>query len=172
MPGVENYDEDLNEFYWTPDTLIYLEHSLKAISEWEAKYHKPFMTNDDKTFEEILDYIKCMCLDESYIDVLDRLTNENQQQIVDYIQDSRTATWFEPSNNQSREIITSELVYYWMISLQIPFECEDWHINRLLTLIRVCGIKNSPDKKMPMNEVRSRNAMLNAERRRKYNTKG
>ena len=172
MPGAESYNEELNEFSYAPDTLIYLEHSLKSISEWEAKYHKPFMSNDPKDVDEIMYYIQCMCLDESYKEILDRLTSDNYTTINEYISDSQTATWFDDTGKRSSEIVTSELVYYWMISFQIPIECENWHINRLLTLIRVCSVKNAPEKEIPKNELMARNSRLNAERRRKYNTKG
>ena len=151
-----------------------LEHSLVSLSKWESKWCKPFLSKDEKTVEETLDYIKCMTLDQNVdSNVYFCLTEENIKQINDYISAPMTATTF--SNNKkgaSREQITSELVYYWMIALNIPFECQKWHLNRLLTLIRVCEIKSQPPKKMSRSELASRNAALNEERKRKLNTTG
>lgn len=175
VPETEQYDAINNEFINTKRTVLKLEHSLLSISKWEAKWHKPFLSDKDKTVEEILDYIECMTMS-SDIDpsVYHCLTNENIEDVNNYISDPMTATWFrnDPNSSKNREVITSELIYYWMIALNIPFECQKWHLNRLLTLVRVCNEKNKPPKKQSQREIMSRNAELNAIRRKQLNTKG
>ena len=175
IPAFELWDEEKQEFYSCKETVLRLEHSLVSLSKWESKWHKPFLSKGAKTEEETIDYIKCMTLTQNTDPIVFKfITNENINKISKYIEDPMTATTF--SNNQnnksSREIITSELIYYWMIALNIPFECQKWHLNRLLTLINVCNIKNQPPKKMSKKELMSRNAALNAARRQQLNTKG
>ncbi len=175
VPGLELYDETKNEFINYKDQILQLEHSLVSISKWEAKWHKPFLSDEDKTLEEIIDYIKCMTITQNVkSDVYDRLTSDNIQTINDYIQDSMTATTFSDDKKKTgkKEIVTSEVIYYWMVTYNIPMECQKWHLNRLLTLVKVCTIKNSPPKKMSNSEIISRNKALNAARRKKLNTKG
>lgn len=174
----EEFDESNNEFVYThvgePQTLQ-LEHSLVSLSKWESKWCKPFLSRQEKTDEELLDYIKCMTLTQNIDpDVYNRLTNSNVEQINRYIDSPMTATTFskEAVKGGGREIVTSELIYYWMIALNIPFECQQWHLNRLLTLVKVCNIKNSPPKKMSKRDTASRYAQLNAARRRQLNTRG
>lgn len=153
---------------------IQLEHSLVSISKWESIHHKPFLGREEKTDAEIISYICCMSPDDSLdIRTVLSLSNDNVEQIVAYIEDSMTATTFyEPNARPSREIITSEIIYYWMVTLNIPFECQHWHLNRLLTLIKVISMKNEPEKKMSQAELNARNRALNEERRRRLNTKG
>lgn len=175
VPGLELYDESKNEFINYKDQILQLEHSLVSISKWEAKWHKPFLSDEDKTLEEIIDYIKCMTITQNVkSDVYDRLTSDNIQTINDYIQDPMTATTFSDDKKKTgkKEIVTSEVIYYWMVTYNIPMECQKWHLNRLLTLVKVCTIKNSPPKKMSNSEIISRNKALNAARRKKMNTKG
>ena len=175
IPAIEYYDEITEEFVmFDPKSIhVSLEHSLVAISKWEAKYHKPFLSNEEKTPEETLEYICMMDSSESLtISDLRRLPSKMMQKIQDYIQDPMTATTFSNTHQSGREILTSEVIYYNMIAAQIPFECQHWHLNRLLTLLRVCAIKNSPQKKMSKNEIYARNRALNAQRRAKMNTKG
>lgn len=175
IPATEYYDEKTSSFDSTKERTISLEHSLISISKWEAKWHKPFLTNNNKTSEEIVDYIKCMTITQNVDPLVYRvLTADNFKQIEKYIDDPMTATWFNERETKSRnkEIITSEIIYYWMISFNIPFECQKWHINRLLTLIRVCNIKNQPPKKMSKNELMNRNRALNNARRNALHTKG
>ena len=175
IPIPEGWDEVKEEFVPAEVKTLSLEHSLVSLSKWESKWNKPFLGKDEKTFEETLDYIKCMTLTKN-VDpsVYEHLTSENLKQIDEYIGAKMTATTFsqEPGGKKNSEIITSELIYYWMIALQIPFECQKWHLNRLLTLIRVCNIKNQPPKKMSRREIMSRNAALNAARRKQFNTTG
>ena len=172
----EGWDEVKEEFVSAEEQILELEHSLVSLSKWESKWCKPFLSSSDKTDEEILDYIKCMTLTQNVNDdVYSRLTIDNFRQINDYINAPMTATTFSEDKNgkRSREIITSELIYYWMIALQIPVEeCQHWHLNRLITLVRVCNIKNAPPKKMSKRDVMSRNASLNAARRKQLNTRG
>lgn len=176
VPGQEEWDESKEEFVTTKkEQTLQLEHSLISLSKWESKWKKPFLTKNDKTYEETLDYIKCMTLNQNVDpEVYERLTNENIREINAYISDPMTATFFSDDKNgkTSREIVTSELIYYWMISLNIPDRFEKWHLNRLLTLIKVCNVKNQPPKKRSRREILSRNAALNAERRKRLNTKG
>lgn len=175
IPAREWFDEKTQEFGRTKECNLQLEHSLVSLSKWESKWHKPFLVDSDKTFEETLDYIKCMTITQN-VDpsVYNFLTADNIKEINEYISNPMTATTISRMEGQggSREIITSELIYYWMVALNIPFECQKWHINRLITLIRVCEIKNQPGKKMGTNEIMRRNAALNAARRQKHNTRG
>lgn len=175
IPAMELWDENTQEFVYGKEQTLQLEHSLVSLSKWESKWHKAFLTNVEKTVEETLDYIKCMTLTQNVKpEVYNRLTQENIIQVNEYIQAPMTATVFSEDKNgkRSREVVTSELIYYWMIALNIPFECQKWHLNRLLTLIRVCNIKNEPPKKRSKRDIMSRNAALNAARRQQYNTKG
>lgn len=174
----EVWNEEREEFEYNVVDKEYpltLEHSLLSISKWESKWHKSFFLKKDKTAEETLHYIKCMTLNKNFPEELyARLTPENIKEIDKYINDPMTATTFSNHLNKSpsRQIITSELVYYWMVSFNIPFECEKWHIARLLTLIRVCEAKNTPPKKMSQKERIAHYAAINAANRKKYNTKG
>lgn len=176
IPSRELWDESTNEFVITKEQTLQLEHSLISISKWESKWKKAFLTKQEKTHEETIDYIKCMTLNQNVDpNVYNYLTNENIRQINSYIDAPMTATYFSEekgSRGGRGEQITSELIYYWMIALQIPFECQKWHLNRLLTLVRVCNIKNQPPKKRSRREIMSRNAALNAARRKQLNTKG
>lgn len=151
-----------------------LEHSLISISKWESKWHVPFISSE-KNEEQTIDYIRCMTVNQGIpSNAYEHLSLKNVQDISSYINDPMTATTVNGLNsrNRTREIVTSELIYYWMIALQIPFECEKWHLNRLLQLIAVCNAKNTPGKKMSKNEIIARNKALNEARKKKYNTKG
>lgn len=173
IPPIEMFNEKTNEFVYSKETKISLEHSLVSLSKWESRWNKPFLSKDNKTLEETIDYIRCMTITQNVdSDVYFRLTDDNINTINKYIESPMTATTFSDNGRNSREIITSELIYYWMISLNIPMECQRWHLNRLLTLIRVCNIKNTPPKKMSRREIMDRNAALNAARRKKYNSTG
>ena len=176
VPPIEKWDEQKEEFVVVEKAQqLCMEHSLVSLSKWESKWCKPFLSTKDKSTEEILDYIKCMTINRDPNDrVFDRLSRANVEQITDYIKAPMTATRFSQDRNAktNKEVITSELIYYWMVALNIPFECQKWHINRLLTLIRVCNIKNQPPKKMSKRDIMSRNAALNAARRQQLNTRG
>lgn len=175
IPAVEQWDELNEEFVYSKEQTLKLEHSLVSLSKWESKWCKPFLSKEEKTKEELIDYVRCMTLTQNVDENIYRfLTNENINKINEYIQAPMTATWFseDKQSQRNREQITSELIYYWMIALNIPSEYQKWHLNRLLTLIRVCNIKNQPAKKMSRKEIASRNAALNAARRKQLNTKG
>lgn len=172
----EGWDEVKQEFVEPKTQTLQLEHSLISLSKWESKWHKPFYSTKEMTNEEVLDYVKCMTLNKNVdSDVYNHLTRENVKMVMDYIGDPMTATTFgkESKGANNREIVTSELIYYWMIASNIPFDpCQKWHLNRLITLIRVCGIKNTPPKKRSKRDIMSRNAALNAARRQQMNSKG
>lgn len=174
VPETEFYDEINEEFVIYKAQVLQLEHSLVSISKWEAKWNKPFLNDKDKTFEELIDYVKCMTITQNVKpDIYKRLTQDNVSEINNYIESPMTATTFSDRNQSSnREIITSEIIYYWMVTFNIPFECQKWHLNRLLTLIKVCNLKSNPPKKMGRQEVMQRNKQLNAARKAKLNTKG
>lgn len=175
IPATEMFNEETQEFIQFKEQKLQLEHSLVSLSKWEAKWCKPFLSKEEKTLEETVDYIKCMTITQNVDQsVYSRLTNPNIQAINKYIEAPMTATTFYNDNQKGRgrETITSELIYYWMISLNIPMECQKWHLNRLLTLIRVCNVKNTPPKKMSKKDIASRNAALNAARRKQFNTQG
>lgn len=167
------WNEKEETFIEVPKTSLQLEHSLVSLSKWEAKWHKPFLSTERNT-EETLDYIKCMIMNNNVNEnVVYALSNDNINTIKDYIKNPMTATWFTKTQEESnKEIITSEIIYYWMISLQIPFECQKWHLNRLLTLIRVCNEKNTPKKNMSKKEIMERNRILNEQRKAKYRSRG
>lgn len=175
VPGVEFYDETKNEFIELNEQKLQLEHSLVSISKWESKWHKAFLSQKSKTDEEMIDYIRCMTLNRvTDSNVYNRLSKNNINDISAYINDPMTATCLRKNEQegQSRETVTSELIYYWMIALQIPMECQNWHLNRLLMLVQVCNLKNKPPKKRSKGEIMRSNAALNAARRKKYNSKG
>lgn len=176
IPSAEWFDEERNMFIRSKERTLHLVHSLVSVSKWEATWHKPFLSKDRKTLAESIDYVRCMTLTQN-VDpkVYKLLTNENMTQINDYIASPMSATkipQFHKSKGPNREVVTSELIYYWMIALGIPFECQKWHLNRLLNLIEICNIKNQPKKKMSKREIMSRNRSLNAERKKALNTKG
>ena len=171
----EEWDEEKEEFVEPKVQILQLEHSLISISKWESKWHKSFIHTKNLTDEETMDYVKCMTLTQNVNpEVYGYLTDSNIRQIREYIDNPMSATTFseDKTSKNNREIVTAELIYYWMIALNIPFECQKWHLNRLLTLIRVCNIKNQPPKKMSKRDVMSRNAQLNAARKKQLNTKG
>lgn len=175
IPGKELFDQKTNRFIVTKPTTITLEHSLLSISKWESKWHKPYFSRETKSEEEALDYIRCMCLTPNVdINVFRVIDSEGAKKITDYIQDPMTATTIHQRDKKSsREIITNELIYYWMADFGIPFDpCQKWHINRLFTLIQVASAKNQPSKKMSRRDMLNERNLLNAQRRAKYNSRG
>lgn len=175
----ELFDESKNEFIvGFEGKTINMEHSLVSISKWESKWHKSFFTNDEKTSEELLDYFYCMTITQNVSrDIFNYLSVDNVKQIMEYINDPMTATTITERNRQrSNQLVTSELIYSWMIELNIPVEFQKWHINRLLTLIRVRNIREAQasgnGKKMSRGEILRQNKALNDARRKKYNTRG
>lgn len=175
VPAAECYDDKTGEFHSIRETVLQLEHSLISVAKWESKWQKPFLSTNDKTEEECRDYVRCMTINKG-VDpsVYAFLTQEHFQKINAYIEAPMTATTFSnrEGHRGSREIITAEIIYYWMVALQIPFECERWHLNRLITLVRVCNIKNAPSKKMSKLDAAKRNRSLNASRRKAHGGHG
>ena len=173
IPSVEFYDESKNEFIQTKEYKIRLEHSLVSLSKWEATWNKPFLSDENKTLEETIDYIRCMTLTQNVSgDAYKNITDQIIVDVNNYISKKMTATTITVEGPNSKEIITSEIIYSWMISLNIPLECQKWHLNRLLTLVKVCNIQNQPPKKMNRNEMIQKNKDLNAQRKSKMNTRG
>lgn len=174
FPEVELYNEETEEFFTIPPQTLELEHSLSAISIWESIWKKPFFDErTPKTSEELIDYVRCMTLNEVDDRLYEYLPASAFKAIDEYMNDSMTATTFRKTpGGPSGQIVTSELIYYWMTVANIPFNCDKWHLNRLLTLIQVCNIKNAPAKKMGKNELRQQNAAINAARRARLHTKG
>lgn len=175
IEGEEFYNEEEKTFETINDVHLELEHSLVSVSKWESIYEKPFLTPGVKSSEEIFDYIKAMVLTPNVdLDVLYTCSQKNLDKIQQYIDSNQSATTFGvmPERRGPGEIITSELIYYWIVSFNIPFECQYWHLNRLFSLIRICNIKNSKPKRMSRNEIAQRNRELNAQRREKLGTSG
>ena len=176
VPGREMFDDARQEFVLMPEAVLVLEHSLASLSKWESAWKKPFLSSVEKTSEEALDYIRKMCVNENEnSELFNYLPDEVINCVNAYINDTMTATWFREVNGgkkSSGETVTSEVIYYWMFSLGIPIDCENWHLNRLLTLIRVFNNKNSPKKKMSMREIAERNRQMNAQRRQKLVSRG
>lgn len=175
IPKTELFDEQTNEFIYTKEQKLQLEHSLVSLSKWEQRWCIPFLTNKEKTDEQNLDYVKCMTVTQNvdpscYL----CLTPENLKDISDYIKAPMTATTITQEKDKvtNREVVTAELIYYWMVALVIPFECKKWHLNTLLTLINVCNIKNQPRKKMSKSDIYARNRALNAARLAELKTTG
>jgi hypothetical protein len=175
VPTVELYNEETEEFITRKGATLRLEHSLVSLRKWESKWCKPFLSSSGKTDEELLDYVKCMTITQNVDpEVYLNLTHDNIAEINRYIDSPMTATTFseDKTAKKKREVVTAELIYYWMIALGIPPEYQTWHLNQLLTLIRVCNIKNQPSKKRSRKEIASSNAALNAARRKQLNTNG
>lgn len=176
IPEIELYDEETSTFFINSKKEIFqVEHSLISISKWESKWTKPFLSKEPKTLEETIDYIKCMTITQNVNpDVYKFIPTPVRKQIEAYIDAKMTASWFKenPNTPKNSEVITSELVYYWMISLNIPFECQKWHFNRLLALIRVCNVKNSKPQKTNRKEMAANRTLLNQKRHAQHNLKG
>lgn len=168
VPGGEQFDEETGEFSQVAPAVLRLEHSLAALSAWESKWKVPLLTTKDRTDEMIRDYVRCMSDDPIPSDVLGRLTAENSKQLQEYLEDPHTATTFRGGESSASRAITSEEIYGWMVAYRIPFECQYWNLNRLMTLIRVCGIQQNPNKKKEsraetLNRYRSVNEKRRAE---------
>ena len=171
----EMYLPGSNRFVTIPACTLTLEHSLISLAKWESKWNIPYFDYSDKTMAQNLDYIRCMAIGKIKNDTtFDALSPENITTITDYINAPMTATTFQKKNHSKnkKEIVTAETIYARMFAHRIPMECEKWHLNRLLTLLRVCDLQNSPREKMTKQQTASWNAQQNAVRRAKYNTRG
>lgn len=175
--GGEFYDEKSEEFVYSEDVVLELEHSLVSLSKWESKFRKPFLGIEEKTDEEVIGYIEAMTLSGNFTqDIAQRLTTDQVTSINEYIASPESATTFSEAATRGgrgrSEVITSELIYYWMTVYNVPFECENWHLNRLFALLRICNIKNSKEKKMSRNAAAAQQRSLNAQRRAQLGTSG
>jgi hypothetical protein len=170
----EDFNEETSEFQISKSYKLRLEHSLVSLSKWESFYEKPFLNDTKKTSEETVFYVECMSLDEETPpEAFENLSDSDVSKINNYIASKNTATSFsEEKSSASKEVVTSEIIYHWLIAFNIPFEVQHWHLNRLLTLIQVCNRKNAPQKKMSRSELLKRQRELNAARRAKYGTSG
>jgi hypothetical protein len=173
--GNEYFDDATQTFETVGSVEIELEHSLLSLSKWESKFKKPFLSQTSKTTDQVLAYVEAMIMTPDYpLDIIGRLDQKNLDAINAYIESTESATTFGsmPERRGRGEVITAELIYYWMVAFNIPFECERWHLNRLFALIRICNIKSSKPTKMSRHEVLTRNRELNAKRRAELNTSG
>ena len=178
IPFVEFYDEVNNEFITIEEQTLTLEHSLASLAKWESEWCKPFLSNEKLTTEESLDYIRCMTLTENVPpDVYMAIPDSAIKKVSEYIARPMTATWFSDRDKKGKKAnkrpVTAEIIYHWMIALHVPPEYEKWHLNRLLTLIRVCDEENKPpNKKKSTNNILNDYAALNNARKQKLKTKG
>jgi hypothetical protein len=175
IPGRDLYDEVLEEFVSEQAFTLELEHSLVSLSKWESKFMKPFLASNEKKPEEVLSYIECMILNPIYPENITRRLNvKNMEEITTYIESPESATTFGemPRKNVRGEVITSELIYFWLVTFNIPFEVERWHLNRLFSLVRICNLKNQKPTKNSKAETARRYRDLNAQRKAQYNTSG
>lgn len=178
IPPLEiGYDPKTSQFIYShsKEVTLTLEHSLVSLSKWEAKWKTPFMSKSEMTREETIDYIRCMTITQ-HVDpnVYNGIDDSIIRKVNEYIKDPMTATWFAKEENKKHQsvIITAERIYYWMIALQIPPEYRKWHLNQLITLIRVCELESRPKKKMPRSETLAQYRAINAKRRNALKTKG
>lgn len=177
IPGQEFFNEETQEFIMMDEVVLELEHSLASLSKWESKYRKPFLSSEIKTDEEVIGYIEAMVVSGPFsFDVYKRMSQSQLDEINEYISSPESATTFSDYSQKRgsgrSEVITSELIYYWMTTYNIPFECQYWHLNRLFALLRIANIKNSKEKKIPRSAAAAQQRNLNAQRRAQLGTSG
>lgn len=177
--GTEQFDEASNEFFTPADVNLELEHSLISLSKWEAIWEKPFLSAEEKTTDETFSYIECMCLTPDVPpETFRRLRGDHLETINKYIEAKMSATWFTDApapKGRSREVITAEIMYHWIVAFTLPLDVENWHLNRFFTLVKVCNEKNAPPdkkKKMSPQQIMERNRALNEKRLQELKTKG
>lgn len=174
VPGVESFDND-NEIFVRPnDEVLNLEHSLVSLSKWESRYEKPFLSDAEKTDDEIRGYVNAMSLTGDISpEVLYRLTNENFQAIYEYINAKMTATWFRETTQPrgyNHEVVTAEIIYHWIVALSIDWQVQNWHLNQLITLVKTINEKNKAasdtKKKAPTSaQMEDRRQLMESRRR-------
>lgn len=174
LPAAELYDESTMTFFTTKEQQVVLEHSLVSLSKWESKWRKPFLSKEAKSMAEFTDYIRCMTLTQNVDpNAYSAITPDILRQVTAYIDAPMTATTISGRPRRaSREILTSEVIYWQMFVYGIPIECQKWHLNRLLTLLNVFAAKSAKPEKIPSSELLSRNRALNAARRKQFHTRG
>lgn len=173
--GTELFNDKDQTFSTEGDVTLDFEHSLVSLSKWESKHKIPFLSSSSKTQDQILDYLKLMVVTPNAdVSAIERCSQPQLNVLQAYIDSAESATTFGemPGRTGPGEVITSELIYYWLVAFTIPFECQSWHLNRLFSLIRICNIKNAKPTKMSKNEVAQRNRDLNARRKAELNTSG
>lgn len=176
IPATELWDPLKEEFITVKDQTILMEHSLLSVDKWESKWKKPYLSSDDKTPIEVIDYLRCMTITKDVSPyAYYAIPSDELKRIEAYIKDPMTATTIRDTRDvrgRKREIITSEIIYWQMTQLNIPMEWERRHLNKLLTLIQVGAIKSQPPKNMSKKDIAKQNRSLNAARRAKYHTRG
>lgn len=175
LVGTEFFNEETETFETFDDTVLELEHSLLSLSKWESRFKKPFLSDAEKSKEEVLFYVECMVISSDFSpSMLSKFSSDDWNKINAYIESSESATTFGmmPETKGKGEVITSELIYYWMVAFQIPFETERWHLNRLFALVRICNLKNSKPKKMTRGELARKNRELNEARKAQLGSSG
>ena len=175
IPATEMWDPVAHRFYDVKERTITMEHSLVSLSKWESKWKIPFIGNKNLTAEQLLSYFQCMTIEKNVNPMIYQcLTAKQIDDIMKYIDDSMTATWFGKSDDDvaaqtDNRAVTSELIYYWMFASGISKECEKWHLNRLITLIHVTSEENKPKKKRTEAERMAHHRALLKARRAKRN---
>lgn len=167
---------ELKAYDGDTEVVLQFEHSLLSLSKWESKSKTPFLATPVKTAEVLLDYFEDMLLTPGTPPgIIYRLSPEQLKELTEYINDPMSASSVpqEGPNRRTPEITTSELIYYWMTALKIPFNpAETWHLNRLMMLIQIANYKNQPEKKrrpgQVLNDWREQNARL----KKDYGTNG
>lgn len=177
IPASEYFDEETETFISRKPVVLNLEHSLLSLSKWESKWHTPFFSDKPMTKVQSIDYVRCMTINRDVDPIVyTQLTDEHFKKINEYMENPMTATWFSEDNDKkkqaSKDVITAEIIYWQMITFKIPPEYQKWHLNKLITLIRVCSLKSEPPKKMSKKELLARNRALNASRRKRLNSRG
>ena len=173
--ATEHFDEKTREFSYVGGTPIQLEYSLAILSKWESKFNKPFLGPQKKTREETISFIQEMIITpEISPDIINEFTLQNFKDVNAYMESKQTATWFSdtPEPKTSREVITAELIYYWLVTFNIPWEAQHWHLNKLFTLIKVFNAKSEKPKKMTPGQAAARRRELNEQRKQQYKTAG